>query len=226
LTVTDNQGATARATRKATVSGISFVGQAASNTNATSHRVTVPRTVVAGDALLLFFSSNTTAKVTAPSGWRELGTARAHGAVTTVWRRVASAADPGRSLTVDVDRISKANLALAAYRGTSTDDPVARHAVATESVARSIHVTPEVSVGTVAPVLSYWTHKDAATSRLDPPDGVRVRGSGSQSGSGRVTALLADSGAAVAVGKYGHASATAAGDSRAASMWTVVLAPA
>jgi hypothetical protein len=103
---------------------------------------------------------------------------------------------------------------------------VAGRATATESVARSIHVTPEVNVKTVAPVVSYWTHKDSATSRLDPPDGVTVRASGSQSGSGRVTTLLADSGSAVAAGPSGRESATAAGDSRAASMWTVVLAPA
>jgi hypothetical protein len=127
---------------------------------------------------------------------------------------------------VTLDRVSKASLVLAAYRGTSAQDPVAGHAVATESVARSIHVTPEVSVGTVAPVLSYWTHKDAGTTQLDPPDGVTVRAGGSQSGSGHVTALLADSGAAVAVGSGGGGGATAAGDSRAASMWTVVLAPA
>jgi myo-inositol-hexaphosphate 3-phosphohydrolase/PKD repeat protein len=226
LTVTDNQGATARATRTSTVSGITFVAQAASNANAAAHRVSVPAAVKGGDGLLLFFSSNTSAQVRAPAGWTEVGSTTAHGARTTVWRRVAVAADPGRPATVTVDRSSKASLVLAAYRGTSTVNPVAGRATATESVARSIHVTPEVRVGTVAPVVSYWMHKDSATSRLDAPDGVTVRGGGSQSGSGRVTTLLADSGSAVAAGPYGRQSATAAGDSRAASMWTVVLAPA
>jgi myo-inositol-hexaphosphate 3-phosphohydrolase/PKD repeat protein len=226
LTVTDDQGATARATRTSTVSGITFVAQAASNANAAAHRVSVPRAVKSGDGLLLFLSWNTTAKVKAPAGWKEVGSTTARGASTAVWRRVAVSADPGRAVSVTVDRTSKASLVLAAYRGTSTVDPVAGRAAATESVARSIHVTPQVSVGTVAPVVSFWAHKDSATSRLDPPDGVTVRASGSQSGSGRVTTLLADSGSAVAVGPYGGESATAAGDSLAASMWTVVLAPA
>jgi hypothetical protein len=57
-----------------------------------------------------------------------------------------------------------------------------------------------------------------------PPPGVTVRASGTQSGSGRVTGLLVDSGAAP-IGPYSAGSATAAASSSFATMWTIVLAP-
>ena len=56
---------------------IEFVAQAMSNANATSHSVVVPAAVVAGDGLLLFFGTNTTATISEPTGvtgWQPLDT--------------------------------------------------------------------------------------------------------------------------------------------------------
>ncbi|HRA75926.1 MAG TPA: hypothetical protein PLE12_06790, partial [Propionicimonas sp.] len=74
--------------------------------------------------------------------------------------------------------------------------------------------------------VSYWAHRDGSTTALVPPAGVESRATGSQSGGGRVTVLLADSGTTVPTGSYGGLSATAAAASDYGVTWTVVLAPA
>ena len=75
-------------------------------------------------------------------------------------------------------------------------------------------------------VLSYWSHEDATTSTLTPSADVVVRTNGSQTGSGRVTALLGDSAAPAGAGPWAGRSATAAASNINATMWTIVLAPA
>ena len=203
---------------------VSFVGQATSNANSSSHRVVVPAGVRAGDGLLLFVASNTDAAQTPPTGWQQLTSVTNTGTLTSAWRRVATAADAGSTVTVATSRASKVSLTLAAYRGTSPSNPVATFVGAGETASRSTHVTPIASVATPSLVLSYWTHKDSASTVLDPPDGLAVRATGTQSGSGRVTTLLADSGTAAPAGSYGGQSATAQANSNGASMWTIVLA--
>ena len=232
LTVTDDDGATDQSTQSVTVapqgSRISFVGRTQSTVNATSHQVAVPAGVVPGDGLLLFVSSNSTATVSEPAGltgWVPLDTVTVSGTVTRVWRRVAGAGSAGAVVRVNVATISKVNLVLAAYHGTSATDPVATFARAAETTSRSIHLTPAAQVtGAGSWALSYWTHKDSVTDELGPPDGLAVRAAGTHTGAGRVTALLADTGAAVPTGGYGGQSATAAANSAAATMWTIVLA--
>ena len=176
---------------------ITFVGQAASNANLMSHAVTVPPAVAAGDALVLFFSSNTTATITDPPGWQVLDTVVRPSTVTWVWSRVATAADAGSVVRVGVSSLSKGSLVVAAYRGTSPAAPIAAFGRTGEAASTSTHSTPVVSVTTPgAVVLSYWSHKDSTTTALMPPPGVTVRAAGTQTGSGRVTTLLADGGAA------------------------------
>ena len=74
--------------------------------------------------------------------------------------------------------------------------------------------------------MSYWSHKDSASNALTPPVGVSVRASGTQTSGGRVTTLLADSGALVPGGNAGGLTATAPNAGTAATAWTIVLAPA
>ncbi len=74
---------------------ISFVGQATRNANATAFTVTVPAGVQAGDGLLLFASQAGTTTLTGPgAGWTQIGRV-SDGEITTVWRKVATAAMPG-----------------------------------------------------------------------------------------------------------------------------------
>jgi len=139
---------------------------------------------------------------------------------------VAVAGDAGKVVRVEVDSFSKANLVLAAYGGTSTDDPVAAFAGVPETVAGAIHASPQVDVSSPASwAVTYWSHKDSVSTELIPPPDVVVRAGGTQSGFGRITALLADSDGPVPTGTYGDRSATAGAARLAATTWTVILAP-
>jgi hypothetical protein len=176
--------------------------------------------------MLLFFASNTTAAVTAPAGWQAVDVVTTGSSVTRVWRRVAGAADASSTVRVGIASVSKANLVVVAYRGTNTTNPVAAVGRAAESSSRATHTTPLASTPAGAWAVSYWTHKDSSTTALAPPAGVVTRASGTQTGSGRVTGLIADSGGPLPAGTYGNRTATAAANSANASMWSIILAPA
>lgn len=234
LTVTDDDLATDQASRTVDVAPVSqlitHVGTAMSNRNATSHTVTLPAAIAPGDGLLLFFGSNTTATISTPTGvtgWQTLDTVGGASSLTRVWRKVAGATDAGATVRVDVASQSKANLVVVAYRGTSATDPVTAFARAAETTATTSHVTPTAPVSREGSwAVSYWMHKDSTTTALTPPGGVTVRASGSQTGGGRPTGLLADSGGTIPIWAYGGLTATAAATSNNATMWTIVLAPA
>ncbi len=234
LTVTDDDGATDQASRVVTVSeagtAIAFVGAATSNTNASTHGVTVPAGVQAGDGLLLLFATNTAAAIAEPTGvtgWQPLNTLAMSGATTRVWRKVAGPGDAGRVVQINVSATSKGNLVLLAYRGTSGVDPIGGFAAAIDASGRSVHATPVVSVSIAnAWVVSYWTHKDSSSALLAGPPGVTVRANGTQTGSGTVKGLVADSGGPVPPGPYGGLTATAGATATNATMWTIMLAPA
>lgn len=234
LTVIDDDGDSDQASRLVSVTeaigAIEFVAQAMSNVNSTSHALVVPLAVAPGDGLLLLFGTNTTAAIAEPTGvtgWQPLDTLVMSGATTRVWRKVAGPSDAGSTLRINLSGISKGNLMLIAYRGTSSVDPVAAFSRAADAAGRSSHTSPTATVTSPASwVVSYWTHKDSTTTSLVPPAGVVVRASGTQSGSGRVTGLAVDTDSAVPAGPYGGLTATAAATASNATMWTIVLAPA
>ena len=208
---------------------ISFVGQSMANANSTFISTVVPAAVLPGDGLLMFISENTTATISDPTGvtgWTLLDTVNGGTTTTRVWRKVAGVGDAGAAVRVDLAAISKSNLMVVAYRGTSAIDPVASFARFGITVSAAARVTPVVTATAPSWAVSYWMHRDSTTNALVAPSGVVVRASGTQTSSGRVTALLADSGAMVATGPYGGLAATAAAASTAATTWTIILAPA
>lgn len=234
LTVTDDDDATDQAAQAVTVSeagaSIGFVGASTSNVNAQTHSVTMPPGVQAGDGLLLLFATNTDATIAEPSGvtdWLPLDTLSMSGAVTRVWRKVAAPGDAGETVEIGLSRRSKGNLVLLAYRGTSGVDPVATFASDIDAAGLSAHTTPMVTVSIPdAWVVSYWTHKDSSGSLLTAPGGVAVRANGTQTGSGTVKGLVADSGGSVPAGPYGGLTSTAGAAASNATIWTIVLAAA
>jgi PKD repeat protein len=233
LTVTDDRGATASTTRAVSVAPVpeklSFVGQATSNVNATIHQVVVPASVQPGDALLLFVSQNTQATLTGPTGvtgWTQLGSAAQGYGRTTAWSKVAGTGDAGATVRVTFSATSKANVVLAAYHGTDPAAPVSAFAVAADPASSTARVTPYSPVADPQSwAVSYWMHGDSTTTALVPPDGVAVRSNGTQTGSGRVVGLLADSAASLPTAPYGGKVATAAVASTTNTTWTVVLRP-
>lgn len=230
LSVTDDRGTTASTVRQVTVAPeaetIAFVGQVTSNVNATTHQVTVPPAVQQGDRLLLFFSQNSQAALTGPSGvtgWTRLDSIAGGSARTTVWTKTAGAQDSGAQVRMALASQAKGNLILAAYRGV---DAVSAFASRTDAVSSAVRVTPNAPVAAAGSwAVSYWMHGDSATTSMTPPAGVQVRSNGSQTGGGRVTGLLTDSGAMVPTVPYGGLSATAAAASTTTTSWTVVLSP-
>jgi hypothetical protein len=112
-----------------------------------------------------------------------------------------------------------------AYSGTAAD-PVAAHAVATETTSRTSHTTATADVAQAGSwVVSYWSDKSSATTSWTTPTGVVVRSTSIGTGSGRVTGVVADSGAGVQAGTAGGLTAVADSASAKAFGWTVVLKP-
>lgn len=233
LTVTDDRGASSTTTRQVSVAPIpekiSYVGQATSNANAVNHTVVVPAAVRSGDTLVLLQSHNNDAVPAAPtgvSGWTPVDSQTGGFVRTRVWTKVAGTSDAGRSVTVALSRQAKGNLVVAAYRGTDGDSPVLSYAKAADVTNSATRTTPLAPVNRAQSwALSYWAHGDSASTSLTPPAGVTVRSNSSQTGSGRVTVLLADSAASVPLGSYGTKTATAASAGTSSTIWTLTVGP-
>ncbi len=235
LTVTDNSGATGTATRSVTVtapppatSPISFAGTASNNVNASSVSVTVPSGVTSGDGLLLFVTNSSTATPATPSGWtlkgsRDMGSGNG---MTYLYSRSATSTSAGSPVSVTLSAVSKVEATVVAYHGTTTD-PVASFASAAETASTTSHTAPSVPVTADGSwVLNYWADKSSTTNTWTVPTGVTQRGITIGSGSGRVTAVVGDSGAGVSPGATPSRTAVADAASSKATMWSVVLGPA
>jgi PKD repeat protein len=228
-TLTDDESKVVSVTAPV-ASNISFVGQSSVSGNVTTHSANVPSGVQTGDALLMFFSGGTTpTTVGTPAGvtgWTALDQLTNASGTTRVWRKVAAAGDAGAQVSITMSALTKGNLMIVAYRGTSAVDPIANFARAAATNTSATRITPTVTVaGSTSWVVSYWMHRDSSSTSLSVPAGVTSRSTGTQTGGGRVTTLLADSDAAVPAGPYGGLAATAQAASSFGTTWTIVLAP-
>ena len=236
LTVTDNSGGTATATQTVNVadlqSPIAFVAGSAVNKSATSFGVPVPAAVQEGDELLLTLTDNNTARATAPAGWQQVGSqllsSDGLNGASTVWQRVAGAADVGTTVTVGLSANARAAVTLVAYRGTSSTASVVGSWSAAETVSRATHTTPSASgipPGGVrrqllgGPVVDHG-RVDAAGRRGDASDQHRCCG---HDGACRRPRHRLER--QVPAGSRAGRTATADTASGKAAMWTLVLAP-
>jgi PKD repeat protein len=228
LTVTDDRGGTGTASQQVHTNAatIDYVGTDVYNANTTSATVTVPAAVQAGDGLLLTLTSNdSTRTITPPTGWQQVGTQTVGTAVSTVWQRVAVAADAGHTVSVGLSDYAKVNLRVLAYRGTNLTAPVATATKTGDAASTTSHTSPTATVSAAGSwVVSSWSDKSSTTGAWNAPSGVTARGTSIGSGSGRVTSLVADTGGTVSTGTYGGLKATTDAASRALT-WTIVLAP-
>ena len=232
LTVTDDDGATASTSRTVVVGTapadpVSFVASAATNANATVQRVTLPASVQAGDGLVLLMTTNTGTAIPEPTGvtgWGAVQNVAGADFRTRAWERVAAGGDGGRVVIVTLPAITKASLAVLAYRGTGPD-VVTVSAVAVETVSRAAHTAPAVPVAVAGSrLVSAWADKSSATTTMAAPAGTTGRVLSTGTSGGRVTALVADS--APAVGTAAPLTATADSASSKATVLSLVLAPA
>jgi PKD repeat protein len=228
LTVTDNDGATASTTRSVSVvdpaRSVDFVGSSRVNGNASTFTTTVPAAVAAGDTLLLFFGDNDPAPtISGPAGWTLVETVGSTNQAARLWQKTATAADAGSAVVVTTSALTKADATLLAYRGAAA---IANSATGSETVSQTGHTTPTLTTSTVGGrLVSYWSEKSSATTTMAAPAGTTSRASSTGAGSGRITALAADSDSPVVPGTVGGLTATADTASARALMVTVVLAP-
>lgn len=225
LTVTDDRGGSTTASRTLEVqasTALSFVGANGAGVAASTGSVGVPAGTALGDTMLLFVNSATTSPVvTAPPGWTPVGTRVSGGMATYLWRRTAALGDLGSTVTVDAGTPTKLAVQLLAYRGATLSD-----AASLAEASGTSHTTPVLAATAGSWVVSYWADKSSSTTAWTAPPGVAVRHTAYTTLSGRVTALVADSGAPVAAGPAGGLVATTDASSTRAATWTVLLAPA
>ena len=230
--VRDPSGAASVATATVTVTStpsepLAFRGVTGVSANSTVASPRVPASVQPGDALLLFVTANRSdATLQAPTGWQSLGRRTDESMQSQLWVRVAQTGDAAATVRTTSTATTKMTAQVLAYSGTHAVQPVATAASAAESRKSAAHTTPAVTANPSAWAVSMWTNKSSSTTGWTAPASVTVRQFQTTSGSGRVTSLIADSGAPVGVTSAGGLTAVASQSGSMATMWTVLLAPA
>ena len=98
---------------------LSHVASASTAGNLTNHSVQIPNSVQAGDALLLFMTTNSTSStVSTPSGWTQIESVDGNGVRGRAWTRTATTGIVGTNVTVAASAAVKAVLSISAYRST------------------------------------------------------------------------------------------------------------
>jgi len=196
--------------------------------NSRAPSVQVPANVQPGDTLLLFASLNkAAATVQAPAspGWSQLTNFTSGTQRVLVYQKVAQASDAGSAVSLQFSARAKVTLQLASYAGTSTTGPVSASATLADSKKSVNHVSPQVNVAQSGSwLVTYWADKSKTTTSWTAPSGTLSRQALLGSGTGYISALIADSGAPVASGSAGALTATTNAGSKAGSV-SIVLRP-
>ncbi len=229
-TTTTSTTSTTTSTLPPSPGSISFRAATDVTVNATSAAVAVPGSVVSGDALMLFVTTNVVRSYSAPAGWTLVGE-QVHTASsdmsTRLYRRVAGAGDAGTAVRVVMPATTKVALAVVAYSGVDAGQPVATWASRQETTTTTVHAAPALAA--VPPgswVVSYWAEKTSSTTDWIIPSGQTARVEASGSGSGRIESLLVDSGRPVSGAAWPGVSATADAAGRKVIAFSVALRPA
>jgi PKD repeat protein len=230
LTVTDDEGATARTTATVTVAVVpegneiglrGSAGMAARSMTAPS--VDVPESVEAGDALLLMLTTNSTVSGTSPAGWTLAHVEQnAPGITTQLFTRVAGPSDAGASVAVALSGQATVTLQLLAYSGTDPDAPVAS-VTGAGAEGGTAHTTPTATAPAGSWVVSMWSDKQPVARAWTPPADVAERANLAGLGKGDIATLVVDSGGPVS-GAVGGLTATVPTESGRVTMLTIVLA--
>ena len=225
LTVTDNDGDIGTKTYSISptdeANPVEFVAATGLNGNRADHTLTIPSSVQAGDALVLFFAANTTTPTYAgPAGWTQIEATNT-GIVARAYTKVATAADAGAVVRVTSSAYAKADMEVAVYRGTDPSDPVAVSASA-QDAGGTTHTSPTLT----APagnntLLTYWADKSNDTSAWTAPAGQTRRNSKFGTGSGHMSGLITDQSGVT--GSTGGLTATANSSSSRGVSFSVVL---
>jgi PKD repeat protein len=231
LTVTDDDGLQDSVVRTAdpddTANPVTFVAASSTSGNRTSHSVTVPATAQPGDLLVLYFVSNSTGSTYGmPAGWSQIETESGDNTVGRALTKIASSSDPGSVVTVTSSSLVKDVTAVAVYRGADQVTPIAASASTLETASSFSHGTPQVTASDSQQwLLSFWSDKSSSTTSWTLPATTLSRSSAFGTGSGRISAVVADSNGPVGTGPRGGLTATANGESSSAVMFSILVNP-
>ena len=203
---------------------ISFVASTSKAANVQVAKVVVPAGVQVGDTLLLTGSLGNTTSVTGPKGWTLVGDQSVPALRGMVWTRTAVAGDAGSTVSVALDAIHKSVLTVTAYRGVDAKAPVAVSSSVDASTAT--HVTPDTRTAVGSKVVSFWAERGNATTAWSVPVPA-VRSSAFSTGSGRVSAAVADAAVSPTVARSATPAVSATATTNALSTrgvnWSIVL---
>ena len=211
------------ATAQAADGQLSFDGAASTAGNRTSHTVRVPSTAQAGDSLLLFLTINTTTPtVTNPAGWTLLQSRDGDGIRGLAWSKLATAADVNANVTVTTSAAAKSTISVAAYH--STGAPAVTASASSTAASSSSHTTPTAPVAAAGSwLVNAWTEKSSVDVSWTLPPGSTSRTTAQGTGTGKVSAVVAD--APVATGTAAARTATTSAAVNRDLLFSVVLSP-
>jgi PKD repeat protein len=206
---------------------LSHVASASNAGNQTSRTVQIPNSAQAGDVLLLFLTQNSsTATVNTPSGWTLIESVDGNGVRGRAWSRTATQGIVGTNVTVTMSAAVKAVLSVAAYRSTIGSPTVSDSAGSVTNSSASSHTTPSVDVaGANSWLVSYWGEKSSVTTTWTLPADTTSRTTATATGSGKVSAILGDSNAAVETGTATGRTATTSPAVSRSVRFSVVVRP-
>ena len=205
---------------------LSFVGSSSSVGNRTTHSVTVPGGVQAGDTLVLFMTTNSLSGTLGnPAGWTLVESKDSSSTRGRAWTRQATAADAGATVSVAGSTTIKDTMAIAAYRSAGGTSSVTASASSAGASGTSF-TTPSVPVAQPGSwLVSSWSHKSSTAATWTAPGGTTTRATPTGTGSGKISSLLADSGAPVATGTAAGRTATTDTSGGGAQLFSVVISP-
>ena len=206
---------------------LSFVAAASSAGNRTSHTVQVPGTVQAGDTLLVFMTTNTlSGTLGSPSGWTLVQSK--DGATTRgrAWTKKATASDANTSVAVTSSVFAKSAMSVAAYRSSAGTSAVTASASTAGTTSTTTHTAPDVAVAQAGSwLVNSWSERSSTDSTWTAPADSTNRTTAAATGGGKVSSLLADSGAAVPTGTAAGRVATTSLAGSNTQLFSVVVSP-
>ncbi|ONI67685.1 hypothetical protein BWI15_31810 [Kribbella sp. ALI-6-A] len=206
---------------------LSYVGGASTSGARTSHTVRIPATVQAGDALVLHLTVNATVGTLTDSlaGWTLLQSRDGNGVRGRLWTKTATAADINANVTATTSDTLKSVIGVAAYRSTG-NATVSASAVAGSDASGSSHTTPSVPVADQNSwLVNVWAEKSSIDLTWTLPAGSTSRTTAAAIGTGKVSAVLADSAAAVPTGTAAGRTATTSSATSRSVMFSLVISP-
>ena len=212
----------------ATPGELSFVSSASTAGARSNHRVVIPASVQPGDSLVMFLTTNSstaTVNNTVP-GWTLIETQDGNGVRGRAWTKVASETDDGSTVTVTTSASVKSVLGVSAYRSSLGTANVTASASSVINTSASSRTTPAVVVAEEGSwLVSVWSEKSSTALTWNLPSNVTARTTAAATGTGKISAVLGDSNAAVPTGTAAGRTATTSSASSRASLFSVVVSP-